>query len=155
MMMISKKPLGLVLLCAAVPGLADDAALARCRKIAEAAQRLACYDAIALAGPVAAPASAPAVTPAPPRQGAELDFGAPAKPPQIEFIESTLAEETDGWGANTRFRLANGQVWQVADDSSGFLRPGVRKVRVRRGAFGAFYIEFEDSNRSPRVRRVQ
>ena len=29
------------------------------------------------------------------------------------------------------------------------------KVRVRRGALGAFFLEFEGSNRSPKVRRVQ
>lgn len=145
---------------------ADDEAILRCRRVAEAAARLACYDGIALGAgpstvkPATAAASAAAATPvapaapAPHATAAERDFGSPAKPEELEYIDSALAEEPDGWRANTRFRLANGQVWQIADDSSGFLRAGTRKVRVRRGAMGAFYIEFEGTNRSPRVTRV-
>lgn len=125
---------------------ADESAILRCRQIPEAAQRLSCYDAIAFA------ASTPTqVRPSPAEFGlirATADTG-------VEAIESDLVGELDGWGSNTLLRLSNGQVWRIADDSSGVVRPDTRKVRIRRGALGAFYIEFEGMNRSPRVRRVQ
>ncbi len=78
---------------------------------------------------------------------------APAHEPAA--IESTLSDAIEGWQAGSRIRLANGHVWQVSDDSTGFLRAGTRQVRIRRGALGAFYMEFEGTNRSPRVRRVE
>jgi hypothetical protein len=134
------------LLTVAAPALADESALQRCRKIADPGQRLSCYDAIVEPLPAAAPARSPAA-----------DFGRPSRlaGDELEVIESSLMEDTDGWRANTQFRLANGQVWQVVDDSTGWVRTGARKVRVRRGALGAFFLEIEGTNRSPKVRRVQ
>jgi hypothetical protein len=46
-------------------------------------------------------------------------------------------------------------VWRIADDSKGALWVENPKVRVRRGALGAFYLEIEGTNRSPRVQRLQ
>jgi len=121
---------------------ASDADWLRCRAMADDAQRLACYDREAAALSPAAPAAA---------------FGLPRMAPAHEpaAIESTLSDAIEGWQAGSRIRLANGQVWQVSDDSTGFLRAGTRQVRIRRGALGAFYMEFEGTNRSPRVRRVE
>jgi hypothetical protein len=87
-----------LLLLVSGAALADDAALARCRGFADAAARLACYDAIP---------------------------------------------------------LANGQVWQIADGSARFMSLDNPKVTIRRGALGSFFLDFENDNRSPRVRRVQ
>jgi hypothetical protein len=42
----------------------------------------------------------------------------------------------EGWRPNERIRLANGQVWQIADDSSSLLQRRDPKVTVRRGALG-------------------
>lgn len=131
-------------LVAAAPVHADDAALLRCRQLADAAPRLACYDAIRVETPEQA------------QRRAEQRFGID-KPRDDEAlaIESTVTGGFDGWRPGDRIRLANGQVWQIADDSSGALPVGLTKVKVRRGAFGAYYLEIEGSNRSPRVRRVQ
>ncbi|MDH5264386.1 MAG: hypothetical protein OEX21_06535, partial [Betaproteobacteria bacterium] len=85
-------------------------------------------------------------------------FGLEQRKPEVvvDAIESTLPGSFDGWGPKANFRLANGQVWQVADDSSGSTRTIENpKVRIRRGALGAFYLEIEGTNRSPRVRRLQ
>ncbi len=134
--------------------LADESGLLRCRAIPDAAARLACYDALAVpaAAPRAAsPRAATAPTPTPEQFGLER----PRFQDQIEAIESTIAGRFDGWGPNDRFRLANGQVWQVADGSSGAHWIENPKVRVRRGMLGAFFLEIEGSNRSPRVQRVQ
>ena len=152
-----------LLLLVSTSALADDAGILRCRAINEPAARLACYDALAVpsttgkaapppaqATPAAQPASRPAQTPE--------QFGLEHRKPEVvvDAIESTLPGSFDGWGPKANFRLANGQVWQVADDSSGSTRTIENpKVRIRRGALGAFYLEIEGTNRSPRVRRLQ
>ena len=149
-------PLPLIAIClalAAGAAQADDAALQRCRTVADAPARLACYDAIPLP-----PAGTTAASPAtPPRQtpqqfGMEVQLAAKT---QLDAIDTTITGRFYGWGPGERIELANGQVWQVTDDSRGVLDVLNPKVRVRRGTLGAFFLEFEGSNRSPKVRRVQ
>jgi hypothetical protein len=70
-------------------------------------------------------------------------------------MESYIPGHFEGWGPNARIKLANGQVWQVVDQSSAFFNRDNPKVVVRRGMMGGFFLEIENSNRSPRVRRVQ
>jgi hypothetical protein len=151
------------LLLVSTSALADDAGILRCRAIKESAARLACYDALvvpATAGK-AAPApsqAAPAAQPTARAAQTPEQFGLEYKKPEVvvDAIESTLPGTFDGWGPKANFRLANGQVWQVADDSSGTTRTVENpKVRISRGALGAFYLEIEGTNRSPRVRRLQ
>jgi hypothetical protein len=147
---------------------ADEAAFLRCRNITDGAARLACYDAVQ-ASPVApaapartaAPAGASpapvAATTATPAATAGQRVGLPVTVPDAEVtrIESRLIGRLEGWGPYTRFRLENGQVWQVNDDSSRMLDLDKPKVAIRRGALGVFYIEFEGTNYSPRVKRLQ
>ncbi len=150
--------IGTLLLATSRTAVADDAALARCRAEAAAAQRLACYDAIPLrpaataAGSVAAPAAA---APAPAGQAAANQFGLPSTEAALGAIESSLTGKVEGWGPRTQFRLANGQVWAIDDASSADLFLQDPKVRIRRGFGGAFYLELDGTNRSPRVRRVR
>ena len=152
-----------LLLLVSTSALADDAGILRCRAITESAARLACYDALAVPAATgkAAPApsqAAPAAQPASRAAQTPEQFGLEYRKPEavVDAIESTLPGSFDGWGPKANFRLANGQVWQVADDSSGSTRTVENpKVRIRRGALGAFYLEIEGTNRSPRVRRLQ
>ncbi len=141
------------------------AGLLACQKLAEATARLACYDrevAQLAATPTPAtpsamaPAAAAAALPTTPR-AAEERFGLPAKAGNAEptSIVSALPEGFSGWRAGERIRLANGQVWRIADDSSAFVSPKSPRVVVRQGALGAFYLDFDGDNRSPRVRRVE
>ena len=147
------------LLLVAFPGigLADDAGLRRCRLIADPPARLACYDAL-VPGAASAPAAPPA-TPAPAREASPAlveRFGMEHKgPAQSERIESHIPGRFQGWRANSRIRLANGQVWQVVDNSWFGGEWDNPKVAIRRGAFGSFYLDIEGENRSPRVRRVE
>jgi hypothetical protein len=137
----------LILLSAGMPiAVADDSALQRCRTMAEDAARLACYDAIVDSG---APA---AVVVEKPEQ-----FGLPdsARVTPIDTIESTIEGDFRGWGPNERIRLANGQVWEIADGSRGVISGGASKVTIKRGTFGTFFMDFEGRNKSPRVRRVR
>jgi hypothetical protein len=136
-----------VTVCA--PGLAQGT-LASCRAIADPASRLACYDALEAGAATASPAkaAAPAALPT---------FGLPAQPApaQPEAIESRIEGPFSGWRQGQQIRLANGQVWQVMDSGSAVIDATDPKVRIRRGALGAYYLDFETSNRSPRVRRLQ
>ena len=151
-------------LLAFVPGavLADDAAVLKCRALPDAAGRLACYDAMpvgraqAAAPVVAAVSSAPAPAPAPPI----ASFGSERMKKNVDALpksmESTVVGEFDGWGPNTRIKLANGQVWRVIDDSSAVLpRRSNTKVRIERNLFGTLFLSVEGSNSAAKVRRVE
>ncbi|HEX4859170.1 MAG TPA: hypothetical protein VFV17_09125 [Usitatibacteraceae bacterium] len=154
-------------LLASGAALADPAAIARCREIADAHARLKCYDAIDIgatprsATPTAATGIATvaptrAVTPEPAPAPAAT-FGLPAKAPDaaLDRIDSRIEGRFEGWRANSMIRLANGQVWQVTDDSSRLLDMDSPKASIRRGALGSFFLEIEGTNHSPRVRRIR
>ncbi len=130
--------------------------LVGCRTITDAASRLACYDALAADADAEAEAKpSPGNTAA---QAAQPRFGLPAQQPaaaEPEAIESRIEGPFTGWRQGQQIRLANGQVWQVMDSGSAVIDATDPKVRIRRGVLGAYYLEFETSNRSPRVRRVQ
>jgi hypothetical protein len=157
-------PLLLTLSAVAAPALAQPAgSLKACRAITESAARLACYDALPLptdapAAPrSAAPAQAAAVAGKQAPANPASSFGLEAKAAQSapDAIDSHIEGRFEGWEAKSRIRLANGQVWQVTDGSQGVLNLDSPKVRVRKGMFGAFYMDIEGTNRSPRVRRVE
>ncbi len=131
--------------------------LARCRAIDDGARRLACYDALAPAAP-APPAPVPAAALAPaPAPSAEAAFGLEHRQARQapEAVESRIPGRFDGWGPNDRIRLANGQVWQIVDDSRGVMSAQDPKVRVTRAALGSFLMEIEGKRQAPRVRRVE
>ena len=149
------------LLLTAGPAQADGAAILRCRQVADMAQRLVCYEAIVVpvAGsvvPVPVPATGqPQPQPQPPNIG---NFGLEVKSALVGLpsaMDSTIPGRFFGWGPNDTITLANGQVWQISDDSRGAMVATDPKVTVRRGALGAFYLEIAGTNRSPKVRRIR
>ena len=138
----------ILLLLISGAALADDAALLRCRGIADASKRLACYDAV--------PVGEARAVQAQPRPPAER-FGIEAQPSkeELDAIVSSIPGRFEGWEPRTTIQLANGQVWQITDDSSRYFYLNNPKVTIRRGMFGAFYLDIEGSNWSARVRRVK
>lgn len=140
-------------LAVSFPAFAQGSSLQACRAIADAGARLACYDALPL--PAATPAAAPAASA--PAATAQSNFGLEAKAVQKapDAIDSHIEGRFEGWSDKTRIKLANGQVWQVSDGSHAYLNLTNPKVRVRRGLFGAFFLDIEGTGRSPRVRRVE
>ncbi len=156
----------LSLLLVSGTALADDAALQKCRALSDASARLRCYDAIPLAAVVHA---APAAAAAPAAKAAPLAAATPAeqnfgieqvkKKETVEeprSIESTIVGTFDGWGPNTRIKLANGQVWRIVDGSDAVLTPVQNpKVRIDRNLFGTIFLHVEGTNNSAKVRRVQ
>jgi hypothetical protein len=170
------RPHLLLLAAVCTPTLAQNDGVVRCQALTEPAARLACYDGLfppraaptsspvpppvaraTAAAPAATPAAPPASAPSAPPSEAVAQFGLPqkAKPTEIETIESAVAANFTGWGPNDRIRLLNGQVWEVVDGSSGTITPDMRRVKVRRGLFGAFFLDFEGLTKSPKVRRLQ
>ncbi|SEN80172.1 hypothetical protein SAMN05428959_103193 [Duganella sp. CF517] len=169
----------LVLLAISGSALADDRALLHCRTIADVAGRVACYDAIPVgaagaskAAAIAAPGAMPAaVAPAAPTAAAVPAASAPAASADAGFgmetiakrktdtpssIESTVVGKIEGWGPNTRFTLANGQVWRVVDGSSEwFIERTNPRVVLSRNAIGTIFFEVDGAKQPPRVRRVQ
>ncbi len=153
---------------------AIEAAFGHCRDVVEAGARLACYDAIPFTGPrartaasgasaasappsAAAPVAARAAAVTSPLPSAIDRFGWVGAPAQEELqsISSSVNADFFGWGPRERIPLVNGQVWEVIDGSSGTVAPANRKVTVRRGALGSFFLDFEGLNISPRVRRLR
>jgi hypothetical protein len=143
---------------------ANEQQMSACRAITAAAARLACYDAIPVIGSVALPAATSKVTPqqeqpkaASSATSSSADFGLPATVPaaNIDKINSSIAGRFVGWQANSRITLANGQVWQVIDDSRGVCECDNPKVVVTRGTFGTFFLEIAGKGSAPRVKRIQ
>lgn len=125
---------------------ANDAAILRCRELSDPSLRLACYDSMAV----------PAIAGTPPKQTPD-QFGMEHQgfKRELEAIDSHIDGRFDGWGPKDKIQLANGQIWQISDDSRRVLDFMNPKIRVRRGALGAFYLEIEGTNHSPRVKRVR
>ncbi len=135
----------------------DDAAVLRCRALVDAGSRLACYDALPL-GAAPTTGSAPVPAAATPSTQAQRDFGLqPSATPggAVDGVQSSIEGRFEGWSRDQQIALANGQVWRVVDGSRATLDLVNPKVRVERGAFGAFYMIFDGTNHSPRVRRVR
>jgi hypothetical protein len=73
----------------------------------------------------------------------------------VESIVTSIEGHFEGWGPRTKIALANGQVWRIDDGSSLPLEFDNPKVVIRRGTFGAFYMDVANDNHSPRVVRIQ
>lgn len=137
---------------------ANSEAVTSCRTIANVTERLACYDAIGIVGKQALP-----ITPnnvqnvAPPRVNAATDFGltTPVPAAKIDKIESNIVGRFSTWQSNSRITLANGQVWQVIDDSQGVCECDNPKVTVSRASFGTFFLEIAGKGNAPRVKRIK
>jgi hypothetical protein len=143
------------LMLVSTAALADDAALLKCRQLEDGPVRLACYNAIPLGVPSAAPAvgagTAAAIAPAKP--DLVQTFGREAESARLQAIESMIVGEFDGWVPNQRIRLANGQVWRIADGSDEQLSLVNPKVKLERGAMGAIYMDIDGAKTAPRVKR--
>lgn len=162
------------------PGLAAD--LERCRSLAEASERLKCYDMItlparAVGGPAAAErtaavsagASTPgAQAPAAPGRPAAAQVNVPVAASTARFglehelpagaadeLRSSIPGPFSGWEPKTRWKLANGQVWQVADGSRAYYRLASPNVRITRGALGSFFMEIDGVSHAVPVRRLE
>jgi hypothetical protein len=84
-----------------------------------------------------------------------LPAPAPSRPVEADFVDSRVVGRLEGWTPATRFTLANGQVWEIADGSQAVYDLQDPGVRITRGLFGSFFIRIEGVSQTPRVRRVR
>ena len=143
----------LFMICFSAAALADDGGMLRCRGLADAVARLACYDALPLPSVAAKTTLSPGVIA--PQTPVQFGLESKAYKTELDLIESRIVGKFEGWNAGSRIKLENGQVWQVSDDTSRFMDFNNPKVVVRRGALGVFYLEIDGTNHSPKVKRVQ
>ena len=71
-------------------------------------------------------------------------------------IVAHLVGNFTGWGANTVFKLDNGQVWEQVDDSDlsiGAIKNP--KVTISKGLISAYYLSVEGVKESVAVRRIK
>jgi hypothetical protein len=84
---------------------------------------------------------------------AAADQAAKAAPDSV--IETGIAGPFSGWWPKDKITMTNGQVWQISDDSTGTVNLTDPKVKIRRGFFGSYRLEFEGIAKAPSVKRLQ
>jgi len=72
-----------------------------------------------------------------------------------EGLVSRVAGEFNGWVKGTRITLENGQVWEVTDPDRFVAKVPDAVVRIRPGAFGAWFLSVEGYNSQTRVKRIR
>lgn len=133
---------------------AGDAELLRCLDVSDNVARLGCYDTLARATREAqATPQAKAVA----VEQATQNFGrvTPLAPPPLEQLVSHIPGTLEGWTRGGRLRLANGQVWQVNDDSANFSPLSNPKVSISPGMLGSFFMSIEGVDFKIKVKRLQ
>lgn len=136
--------------------LASETTLEQCRAIADPSARLACYDGLPLPANAGGPTAKVESKARLPETPAQFGLSREVTPSvDLASIESTIPGHFDGWYPRRRVRLANGQVWQVAEETTRLYDPDNPKVTIRRGVLGAYYLDLTVDNRSIRVNRVE
>ncbi len=121
--------------------------VSRCAAIADAAERLKCFDR-------AAPAAKEAQVPKP------ADFGKPvARVPEPAQIVASVRELSRTVRGRVLFVLDNGQVWRQLDaDDTAVLEPPpgkALKVTIQHGLLDSYNLVIEGRNSLIKVRRVE
>ncbi|TCM19444.1 hypothetical protein EDF56_10380 [Novosphingobium sp. PhB165] len=149
---MNKIAAGLVLtMLGASPALAASP-LESCRAIGDAAQRLACYDAIPIKGQkAAAPADPVASFGLTETQKQKVAREQPDVPAPVEDVTSKIAVLSA-----TQVTFDNGMVWKVTDGSDilTWARIG-QEATVKRGTLGGYRLTIQKVNRLAVVTRVQ
>lgn len=127
---------------------AGENAVLRCLDVADATERLACYDVAARA------------LRAETERSREQDFGRkpPAKPQAAapERLDSQITGTFSGWNAGSTVQLANGQVWQLVDEGTVFAPLHNPKVRISPGFMGlSHFMEVDGLSFQIRVKRLK
>lgn len=139
--------------------------LARCREIADARQRLTCYDAAAAALDTAERAGELVVLDRQQVQDTQrrlfgFQIGNPfaarlngPEEPEIDSIETTLVSAGFVGDGKRLFRLADGSEWRQIDSGGVHFRERQGEpVRIRRASLGSYLMTIGNS-RAVRVRR--
>lgn len=160
----------------ATPAGETAAQLLNCRQIPSPMARVACYDAISVPGPdsansstrpqitgpsrphttdVGAAAGVPPYRTAPVSDPAAFGLAARETAAVTNRLDGVIAGNFDGWMAQSKIRLTNGQIWQISDGSEGAYRLRDPKVQIHRTAFGSYFMQIEGVHQTPKVRRIE
>jgi hypothetical protein len=144
----------------------------KCLELSDPAERLACYDRMAVAAvelgltlpgagstaPAVAVVASPAATsPAPGAATAVDDFGLEQEKAQqaLQSVTANVVGGFQGWSGETVFELDNGQVWEQAGSGRYEYSGEDRAVVIERGFLGSFSLKPEGLNRTVRVKRIK
>lgn len=73
-----------------------------------------------------------------------------------EPIEASIVGEFAGFGNGRRYTLDNGQVWEQTDSTTlSGVRRSSPKVRIKPGAFGAWWMRIDGYNTQAKVQRIE
>lgn len=122
---------------------ADDAALAKCAAIADATERLACYDSLAGRPADAAPGGS---------------FGLPqaAPPEEVGRVKARVVGPLKNLSRGAIVKLDNGQTWKFVGDTSAYYPelPENVEVVISKSLFGAYWLEVVPIQRKFKVKRL-
>lgn len=74
---------------------------------------------------------------------------------RLEEIVTSFQGTFTGWQAKQKLEFANGQIWQINDNSNVSYRIENPQITFKRGAFGSFFMKVEGLNRTPKVKRIK
>lgn len=131
-----------------------------CRTLAEANDRLACFDRLmpTPTGPAvdAPPAAAPAADSSGVRAFGAETLRRPADDPErLDSIESRILGPVGQIRRGDRYTLENGQVWQNIDDRDVDVDFNGPAVTIERNFIGSYWMRFHDGHLRIRVRRLR
>lgn len=128
----------------------DDATMRECRRIADSAARVACYDNIPLG-------EEPRAAPQPRDFGSnQLPRAAPARTAEPEDITATVASAAEREPGVYLLTLEDGTQWQFVDAAPRSYAPPRRgsTVEIMPASMGSYLLRFGEQ-RALRVRRVR
>ncbi len=72
-----------------------------------------------------------------------------------DSMESRAVGSFKRWQKKMKIKLENGQVWQVTSNNTMYYKIENPKVKIEKGALGAFYMGIEGVNRRLKVKRIK
>ncbi|WMS87435.1 hypothetical protein [Pleionea litopenaei] len=72
-----------------------------------------------------------------------------------DTLQAKIVGKFSRWKKGMEITLDNGQVWEVISSRSLYHKVTDPKVVIERGAFGAFFLGFDDINTRLKVKRVK
>ena len=148
--------------------------LTRCSQISDKNDRLDCFDTLAdYYKGAKQPSSSSAISPTNPSQlvdvpntsspssdrlqaieSAEDRFGKKEQD-GVESIESNIIGSFSGWEKGMKLKLANGQVWKVISQRTGYKKMENPKIVISIGAWGSYNAKVEGLNARAKVKRIK
>lgn len=143
--------------------------MADCAKLSDGNKRLACYDELSKNPPKASKSKSADGFEiiALPRPSQSKEHQAKKQDPESSFGLEHIEKNSDeklvskiegpfkGWSGKTKFKLANGQIWQQSRSGSFYVNVESPTVIIEKGFMGVYYLKIEGYNKRTAVRRIK